>query len=211
MVRAGHEVHLITSHNYKTFHLVNIEGIRVYYLPLKYKQEFSPFKKVQAYCRFAYEAHKEARKIKGADLVYATSTPLTVGVIALLLRKMNGSEYLFEVRDIWPEVPIALGVIKNGLLKKILYGVTRAIYENASAIISLSPGITEEIRKYKTQTPIYELSNFADTGLFRPMPAKDDLKKTYLTQREIGIVHFGAVGRVNHLDYFWTQRKQAKE
>ena len=202
MAGAGHEVHLITSHNTPETKIENIEGITVYYLPLKYEQSYSPLNKLQSYIKFFFSSYRQASKIKNADLVYATSTPLSVGFTALILKKGRGLKYVFEVRDLWPEVPIALGIIKNWLVKAILKKITKSIYKNASFIISLSPGITEGIKKYHVKTPVNELSNFADTHLFRPVSENIELKNKHLLNGELGIVHFGAIGRINHLDFF---------
>jgi len=202
MMNAGHEVHLITSHNDTKKKIEDVDGIKVYYLPLKYEQVYSPLRKLQAHIQFIFSSYGQAAKIKNVDLVYATSTPLTVGITAIMLKKRRRLKYIFEVRDLWPEVPIALGIIKNGLIKNILFDLTKRIYKNASAIVSLSPGITDGIKRYSLPTSIYELPNFADTNLFHPTLEDADLKKQYLPNGEFGIVHFGAIGRINHLDFF---------
>lgn len=45
-----------------------------------------------------------------ASMVYATSTPLTVGLVALFL----GKPFVFEERDPWPAVPLDMGFIRSG-------------------------------------------------------------------------------------------------
>ena len=49
---------------------------------------------------------KKTRTIKDVDICYATSTPLTIGLSALKIKKELGIPYYFEVRDLWPEAPV---------------------------------------------------------------------------------------------------------
>ena len=56
-----------------------------------------------------------------ADLVLATSTPLTIGIPAIIKKLFHRTPYIFETRDIWPEVVIAIGAMKNLILQRILY------------------------------------------------------------------------------------------
>ena len=75
------------------------------------------------------------------DLIYATSTPLTVAIPALLLKLFLGKKYLFEVRDLWPEVPIQLGYLKNRFLIFLSYSLEYlAYYFSSAVIVSFSHG-----------------------------------------------------------------------
>ena len=58
--------------------------------------------------------------LKG-DMVLATSTPLTIGVPALIKKWIHKTPFIFEIRDIWPEAAIAIGAINNKILQKISY------------------------------------------------------------------------------------------
>lgn len=59
-----------------------------------------------SFLNFIRLAISESKKINNVDLVYATSTPLTVGYIAMALKKSKMWPYVFEVRDLWTEFPI---------------------------------------------------------------------------------------------------------
>ena len=58
--------------------------------------------------------------VDDADIIFASSTPLTIGLPALAARWIKGVPFIFEVRDLWPELPVAMGVIKNPILIKTL-------------------------------------------------------------------------------------------
>ncbi len=122
LINSGHEVTMITSTN--TSHPLpgrfNIDGINVIYVKNDYSNYFSPFRKIISFLKFFIKSILKASKEKQVDLVFATSTPLTVGAIALWLKRLKHWNYVFEVRDLWPEFPIQIGAIKNRLLIRIL-------------------------------------------------------------------------------------------
>ena len=81
------------------------------------------------------------------DLVVATSTPLTVGIPGICARWLRGKPFVFEVRDLWPELPKAMKVITNPIILKLLSTLEWICYHSAHHIIALSPGITKGILK----------------------------------------------------------------
>ena len=85
----GYEVEMITSHNEPFYKKVNIEGITVHYLPVYYDNAYGFIGRVRSFLNFVIKAYRLALSIKNAHLCYATSTPLTVGIIALLLKKLT--------------------------------------------------------------------------------------------------------------------------
>jgi glycosyltransferase involved in cell wall biosynthesis len=204
LTEAGHEVILLTAYS-GAKKAEAYQGFTIYYLPVDYKQEFSFGKRVWAFLKFAMAAYKAAKSIIDSDnsptLLYASSTPLTVGLVALALKFGTGTPYLFEVRDLWPEVPVAMGAIRSAILKGLLFKGAKKIYAGAEAIISLSPGITKGILKYKPVRTIYELSNFSDTEHFFPTELLEGDRRKYLEEGEKGVIYSGAIGKANHLEY----------
>lgn len=186
----GHDVHIITSHNKSYSETKLIDGTTVHYLPVGYDNSFGVAKRIFAFLKFIFKAYTTAKKINGVDLVFATSTPLTVGLIALWLRKFQKIPYAFEVRDLWPEAPIQLGYLNNPLLRFIAKRLEKNIYDKASAIVALSPGIEEGIRKI-TDTPTVLIPNMSDCDFFIPTPA---------VKLPVTITYFGALGKVNRVD-----------
>jgi glycosyltransferase involved in cell wall biosynthesis len=81
------------------------------------------------------------------DLVFATSTPLTAGIPGIFARWFKGKPFVFEVRDLWPELPKAMGVIKNPLILGLMSVLEWASYHSASHLVALSPGIADGIER----------------------------------------------------------------
>ncbi|MDN5216373.1 glycosyltransferase family 4 protein [Fulvivirgaceae bacterium BMA12] len=198
----GYEVEMVTSHNKAKYEKKNIDGLIVHYLPVSYDNAFGFLKRIVAFIKFYRLAYKKIKSIPKADVIYATSTPLTVGLLALRLKRRLKIPYYFEVRDLWPEAPIQMGVIKNWFLKNWLVRLEKRIYQGADKIIALSPGIRDHIIKVVPNKPIYIIPNMSDCKFFNLTLKNKKLEEEIGFKDKFIIGYFGAIGRVNKLDYF---------
>ena len=147
---------------------IELNGIKIHRMNCPYSNTMSFMQRIHSFFRFMRGATKKAQTID-CDVVLATSTPLSVGFPALVMYRKKHIPYIFEVRDVWPGVPIAMGYFRNKLVQKILYGFEKRIYKKASAIVPLSTGMDENIkRRYPNDKSsiipnISEINRFADT------------------------------------------------
>lgn len=111
LLESGHKVTMICigRDTKKQYERKTIEGIDVIYVKTNYSQSMGIFARLKSFLHFMVHATYLSLKLKGIDFVVATSTPLTIGFPALVLKKFKNIPYLFEVRDLWPEVPIQMG------------------------------------------------------------------------------------------------------
>ncbi|PKR80295.1 glycosyltransferase WbuB [Brumimicrobium salinarum] len=200
LINRGHEVTMITSSIdiSKKIERKKIDGINVIYIKEDYQQSMSIRQRLKAFLSFMFKASRLAMKQKDIDLVIATSTPLTVGVPALILKWFKGIPYVFEVRDLWPEVPIQMGAIRNKLLIRIMRRFEKSIYKNAKHIIALSPGMLEGVLKYVPKEKTTMIPNMSKIDEFWPRDKNLELEKSLgLKQESFKIIHFGAIGLAN--------------
>lgn len=209
LVEAGIEVEMITAHNQKHYDIRMVEGIKVHYLPVDYQHEYGAVRRSLSFFYFVIKAKKLLKKINRPDLLYITSTPLTVGLLGLWVKRKMALPYIFEVRDLWPEAPIQVGVIKNKWLQRRLYHLEEKIYRHALRIVALSPGIKNHILSNNPALQVTLISNFSDTQFFTP--AKKDISATERMglKDRFTIAYTGALGRVNALDDFIYLAKEA--
>lgn len=152
----------------RSWHRGTVDGIDVIALPLAYSNRDSLARRAMVFLRFAWRSIRIALTID-YDLLFATSTPLTAALpgIAMKLAR-RGKPFIFEVRDLWPELPRALGM-KNPFLLGGMSALEWLAYRYADACVGLSPGIVEGIRRRAPRKLRIELvSNGCDLGLFSP-------------------------------------------
>lgn len=206
LIRRGHKVTMITATNRKLHPdpcILNLDGIEVHYVKNDYSNYMSPVRKVVSFVNFVRLAITEGKKVKDVDLVYATSTPLTVGYIAMSLKKARGYRYVFEVRDLWPEFPIQIGAIKNKIAIKYLKGMERRIYRNSEFVVALSPGMQDGvIAAGMPAEKTAMIPNMSKPDKFYPHePNLETAKKFGLDLDKFNVIHFGSMGKANGLEY----------
>ena len=108
-----------------------IEGIRVISINTTYSNYMNYSNRMHSFLEFALKATLAGIRIKRHDLVFATSTPLTVAIPGISLSVLKRVPMVFEVRDLWPEIPIQIGAIKNPLLIKLLRWFEKITYKHA--------------------------------------------------------------------------------
>jgi len=210
-VAAGHQVTMLTSTAELTEADIGpaprrgtrlvIDGVAVIALRVRYKQAFGFARRVWSFLCFMIKACFLAARLPRVDVVFATSTPLTIGVPALLAWWLRRRPYVFEVRDAWPAVPIAIGAIRNPLLIWLSRRLERTIYRCARAIVALSPGMADVVRKAAPAgKPILNVPNCADTSRFRPDADGGHVRRTHGWEGRFVCIHAGAMGRLNGLD-----------
>lgn len=207
LVAAGHEVHMVTSWVKDSSHTdwfeEDIDGIKVHWFPNPYNNKMSFTQRIQAFLRFAFASKQKVSKLS-ADIIFATSTPLTIAVPAILGARKQKIPMVFEVRDLWPEVPIAMGILKKPYQKKLAKILENWAYNNSAHVVALSPGMKEGV--VSTGYPEHKVSvipNSCDNSLFEV----DDVKFKEFKQNNLWlpkgrvIIYTGTFGLVNDVGY----------
>lgn len=190
-----------------------IDGIEVHYVLNPYSNYMSVPRKVWAFINFIRLAIREAKRQKNIDLVYATSTPLTIGYIAMRLKAKKKWPYVFEVRDLWPEFPIQIGAIKSKMLIRFLRFMERKIYQKSEFVVALSPGMREGVIKAGTpKDKTAMIPNMSKPDNFYPHePSAEIALKFGLDLSKFNIIHFGSMGRANGLQYIIEAAKSCRD
>ena len=207
----GHDIDIVTStsdpkyKNTKRWVLLRKDNINVHYMFLPYDNNMSYLRRILVFIKFLWYSSFKILSLKG-DIVLATSTPLTIGIPALVKKWFHKTPFIFEVRDVWPEAVIAIGAIKNKYIQKILYYLEFLMYKNASAIVPLSKDMKKSITKRYpliSTKPIQVIENISEISRFQNKVNK----KNFLIEEKIGfkpgftILYAGAFGLVNGLGY----------
>ena len=176
-----------------------IDGIRIVQFSLEYNNYMSLPKRAWIFLRYALNSVILALRMD-YDLLFATSTPLTAGIPGIFARWLRKKTFVFEVRDLWPELPRAMGVVRNPLVLAGMSFLEWLNYRAASACIALAPGIKEGIaRRSPKDRRIAMIPNGCDLDLFRP-GNREDLNLPGIGPQDCVAVFTGAHGIANGLD-----------
>lgn len=207
LVEAGHEVHMVTSDQEAPAGAPvwreSVEaGIHVHWTSVPYDNSMAYPDRLRAFFVFAWRASRKAAELHG-DIIFATSTPLTIALPAVYAARRTRCPMVFEVRDLWPAVPIAIGAIRNPVAKTAARWLERFAYRNAARVVALAPGMRDEI--VATGYPadrVTVIPNGCDLELFSDASAGRELRARHdwLSDRPL-LVFTGTFGLVNGMDY----------
>lgn len=143
-----------------------VAGIQVVEFELPYSNRDSFLRRTLTFLKFAWRSAWLVLR-RDYDLVFATTTPLTAGIPGILARWLRGKPFVFEVRDLWPELPKAMGVIRNPLVLGAMSVLEWLSYRSAHRLIGLSPGIVDGIaRRGVPREHIALIPNGCDLDIF---------------------------------------------
>lgn len=121
-----------------------VAGMEVIEFDLAYSNTDGLAKRAGTFIKFAVRSIGLAFTER-YDVLFATTTPLTAGIPGIFARWLRAKPFVFEVRDLWPELPRAMGVIRNPIVLGALSMLEWASYRSAHRLIGLSPGIVDGI------------------------------------------------------------------
>jgi glycosyltransferase involved in cell wall biosynthesis len=185
-----------------------VEGIEVIEFDLAISNADSFIKRASTFLKFAFKSIGVALT-KQYDLVFATTTPLTAGIPGIFARWLRGKPFIFEVRDLWPELPKQMGVIKNPLVLFAMSVLEWCSYRSAHRCIGLSPGIVEGIKKRGVKACKVEMiPNGCDLSIF----AEDvnSWRVNGVADTDLMAVFTGTHGQANGLDAALDAAKELK-
>ena len=210
LVEQGHQVTMLTAANNSeaSSGLITrrlIDGIDVVLIKAGYADyvhgtTLSYFKRIVAFIKFAFASSLALMRVEKPQVVFATSPPLTIGIPAVLASKLYGAPLVFEVRDLWPEAPIQLNALRNPLGIAIARFLERAIYNQATHVIALSPGIRDGIvAATSAEKQVSVIPNAADLDLFSPSLDGREFRERLGINGQFVCTYFGTMGEANDL------------
>lgn len=216
LVGKGHRVTMMTSGlenrefpvpEGKPYAEFEIEGIRVIAIAAAYNDPqvgtgLSGSQRMFKFYQFAWLACRIGKKLPAPDVVFATHTPLTIGLAGLTLGQYFKVPFVFEVRDLWPEALVNIGALDNSLVIWWLERMAKKIYAGATHIVALSPGMKEGIvRAGVPADKVTVIPNASDLDLFNPDIDGSEQRQRLGLKDRFAAIYFGAMGLANGLEY----------
>lgn len=212
LVMNGHQVTVVCARNSKEDLSLNgfkgrgykmgfIDDIKVIQIDLFTSNKQNIVRRGWGFILFAFRSIRFAFTEK-YDVLFASSTPFTIGIPGVVVKFFRPKTvFVFEVRDLWPELPKAMGVIKNRIVLALMKWLEGITYRSANACIGLSPGMVEGIHSRGVDKMNIEMiPNACDLDLF--VPGKQD--KTIISgcdNDSFIAVFTGTHGKANGLHY----------
>lgn len=176
-----------------------VNGIDVIEFDLSYSNSDGFLRRTWLFVRFALLSMGLALTAS-YDRLFATTTPLTASLPGIAARWLRGKSFVFEVRDLWPELPRAMGVIRNPLVLGLMSALEWASYRSAHRLVGLSPGIVDGIARLGVdRARVAMIPNGCDLGIFAGADTPP-WRPSGVAASDLMAVFAGTHGQANGLD-----------
>jgi colanic acid biosynthesis glycosyl transferase WcaI len=129
------------------------------------------------------------------DVMLTPSPPLTNGIAALLVSRLYGVPFIYNTQDIYPDVAIRLGVLKNRAMIAMFRAMERFVYRQAAAVSVISEGFRRNLlAKGVPDHKIHVIPNFVDTDLMAPQPRHNGFSREHGLDDRFTVLFAGNVG-----------------
>jgi glycosyltransferase involved in cell wall biosynthesis len=133
-----------------------------------------------------------------ADVIMGTSPPLFQAVSAWLVSAMRRLPFLLEVRDLWPEFAVDIGVLRNPVLIAMSRRLERFLYSHAAHVLVNSPAYRHHLlSKGVSDDKITLIANGVDPSHFHPDMTGQAFRTEWKLDNQFVVTYAGALGMAN--------------
>lgn len=214
--RAGHEVTLITEfpnhptgiipsdYKRKVFERSRQDGIQVIRVWVKASPKKTFSSRLIFYLSYMVMAAFAGLLLARGkfDAVYASSPPLFVGGAALAISYLRRMPLFFEVRDLWPESAVQLGVLSDKRAIRWSTRLEEVCYRRSQHVIVVTNGIKRRlIDRGFADKKVTVIPNGANTDLYFAQPADPHLQQQLgIDPDDLVVIYVGLVGLIHGLE-----------
>ncbi len=207
--RKGHKVTVLTGQpnypegrffkGYGFFkkHKEDFDGVQIIRTPVIPRGKGGVFRLILNYFSYVISAGilgpVFCREKYDVIFVYEPS-PITVGIPAIVMKKVKQAPIMFWVQDLWPETLPAVGVITSRKIIKYVGSLARFIYSQCDRILIQSKSFRSSVEQYTSKPEnIFYFPNSAEK-LYQPLSSKMDTPEGKLMPSGFKVIFAGNIG-----------------
>ena len=179
--------------------MTGINVVRTWLLPFPNRRAHE---RMLNYSSFCVSAAATGLFLSPPDIVIASSPQLLVGLAGWWLARWKRVPFVFEVRDLWPESLVAVGMGDGtSLLHKTLVGIAGFLYRNCDRVVVVTPAFEDYLAEHWSvpREKISVVENGVETQLFAPEPATE-LRRELGAQGKFVVSYIGTMGMAHGLE-----------
>jgi glycosyltransferase involved in cell wall biosynthesis len=142
-----------------------------------------------------------ALQVRDVDLVMGTTPPIFQAISAWTVALIRRKPFLLEVRDLWPEFGVSMGVLTNPILIALGRWLENFLYARATHILVNSPAYKEYmIAKGVPEKKITYIAYGTDVDMFNPQVDGSSIRSEMGLENKFVVLYAGALGQANDID-----------
>lgn len=190
-----------------------VEGVSVINTWVYTRPEASFVTRLLSYLTFMIMAVLGAGRAEGSfDVVLASSPPLTAGVAGWAVAKLKRARFVLDVRDLWPDVAVAMGEVENPAVIRVAKAVERFLYRQADSITAATERFCEHIGSTVSDAPpLKRIMNGTIPETFDQAERRGEMRETLGVDSEDFVVTYaGIMGRAQGLPHILEAADQVE-
>ena len=137
------------------------------------------------------------------DVIIAPSPPLTIGISAWIIGLFRGAPYIYNVQEIYPDIAIRLGALRNRRIIRFLYCLERFVYKKAAKVTVIAPRMRQRLlEKGVPKDKVMVIPNFVDIDNFFPLPKDNPFSRAHGVHDKFTVSYAGNLGVPQGLNTF---------
>ena len=180
-----------------------VDGIDLRIVNIRHDNTQGFWRRIFSFLAFMVVSTMEVLRVRDADVVLATSTPLTAGFPGAMAWWLRRMPFVFEVRDIWPETAVEVGALTNPLLIRLAGWAERTFYRAASRIVVISDRMGERLRARlgPAADKVVVIPLGSDCAMFDAARPDTAWRRDRGLEGKFVVIYAGAHGHVNALGW----------
>lgn len=172
-----------------------IDVIRPYTYPALHRSFLA---RVLSFLSFMVSSFASALRVPDVDVVFGTSPPIFQALTAWAVARLKRVPFVMEVRDLWPDFAVELGVLRNPLTVALARRFERFLYRHADQLVVNSPGFVDHVSRVAGRAPVL-VANGVDVSLFTAAGDADAVRARWHAADRFVVLYAGAHGMANDL------------
>lgn len=135
------------------------------------------------------------------DVILVPSPLLTAGVVGWVIARLRGATLVYNVQELYPDLAIRLGQLKNPVIIRILRGLERFVYRSAAAVTVIGEGMRlAVVAKGVEARKVRLIPNFVDAGWLTPGPTQNTFRAEHGLGDAFVVSYAGNMGLAQGLE-----------
>ncbi len=140
-------------------------------------------------------------KARRQDVVLVVSPPITLGVSGLLLARLAGARFVYNVQELWPDAPVRMGMIRRPAVVRAIRALERYVYRHAAAVTTIARAFEQRLRsRGVAASRIRVIPNFVDVDRLRPQPKDNAFAREHDLAASFVALYAGNIGLTQGLE-----------
>lgn len=178
-----------------------VDGIHMLYAWAPRGAHRNFLQRLWAFLAYSVTSFWTAIRVRHVDVVWGTSPPLPQAETARLVAAINRVPFVFEVRDLWVDNAVELGIVHNRTAIRAARNMESRLYQAASRVVVNSPGFVTEVSKRTSLSKVIVVPNGVECGDFRPGQEPGRYRGLFgLDADSIVVLYTGNMGMANDLE-----------